>query len=102
MHRSLQARVEYQMKFIASLLLFSFASIAFAADPAPGNSQIRTACKDDIQQLCQNVKPGGGRIAACLKESKDKLSDNCKAQIAKARAQRSGKNNSTDNSDDSK
>jgi hypothetical protein len=90
------------MKSIVTLFLVSFALIAFAADPPSGNNQTRAACKDDIQQLCQNVKPGGGRIAACLKENKDKLSDTCKAQVAKARAQRNGKDNSADNSDDSK
>lgn len=94
------------MKFIASLLVFSIASIAYAADQTPSDSQTRGACKDDIQKLCHDIKPGGGRIAACLKDNSDKLSDNCKAQIAKARARRStddnGKGSGANHPDDSK
>jgi hypothetical protein len=30
------------------------------------------------------VQPGGGRILACLKEHKDKVSDSCKVAIVNA------------------
>jgi hypothetical protein len=39
-------------------------------------------CMDDAQKLCPGVKPGGGRISACLKEHKDQLSAECNARIA--------------------
>ncbi len=40
----------------------------------------REACQGDVAAFCANVKPGGGRIAACLKEHASELSDACKAQ----------------------
>jgi Cysteine rich repeat len=46
---------------------------------------IHAACKDDAAKLCGNVQPGGGRIAACLRDNKDKLSDGCKSTIAEER-----------------
>jgi hypothetical protein len=45
-----------------------------AADP-------RTACAEDVQKLCSNVPPGGGRIIACLKLHKDEVSQGCKQAI---------------------
>jgi hypothetical protein len=47
-------------------------------------------CKADVEKLCPNVQPGGGRIIACMKENKDKLSEACKAALEKHRAGGSG------------
>jgi hypothetical protein len=44
--------------------------------------EVAKACEDDVQQYCVGVKPGEGRVAQCLKEHKDKLSAECKTQIA--------------------
>ena len=38
----------------------------------------RNACTDDAAKLCPNVKPGEGRIIACLVKDKDKLTNACK------------------------
>jgi hypothetical protein len=35
-------------------------------------------CADDISKFCKDVKPGGGRIANCLKEHENDLSPACK------------------------
>ena len=64
-------------------LALTFSCAAMAADAGPA----RGACKDDVAQLCKGIKPGGGRIAACLKAHKDQVSDTCKAAIKEARAQ---------------
>lgn len=42
-------------------------------------------CADDAKRLCPDVQPGQGRIAACLKEHKDQVSQACKARIAEFR-----------------
>jgi hypothetical protein len=47
----------------------------------------REACQADVAKLCPDVKPGGGRIAACLREHASELSDSCKAQRQGWRAQ---------------
>jgi len=48
------------------------------ADDQPSLATIRAAGTEDAQKLCAGVQPGGGRIAACLKEHTDSLSDRCK------------------------
>lgn len=43
------------------------------------------ACRADVQKLCKGVHPGGGRIAACLKQHESEISPGCKENMAKAR-----------------
>jgi len=42
-------------------------------------------CKADAEKLCKGMEPGGGKIAACLKEHSSELSPACKDNIAKAK-----------------
>jgi len=37
-------------------------------------------CTEDYKKLCNDVKPGGGRIDACLQKNEAKLSDACRQQ----------------------
>ena len=46
------------------------------------------SCKADLAKFCPQAKPGGGRIAACLKQSAGEASAGCKARIAEARQQK--------------
>ena len=50
--------------------------------------EVHKACEEDIHFLCDGVQPGGGRIAACLKQSASEVSAGCKAQIAEAKRQK--------------
>ena len=43
-------------------------------------------CAADIKQACANIEPGGGRIAACVKEKLNDFSDACKARLAEVAA----------------
>jgi hypothetical protein len=56
----------------ALTLLVTLCWGAFAQTPAPNN-----ACRGDATKLCANVKPGEGRVIACLVEQKEKLSADC-------------------------
>ena len=48
--------------------------------------EVHQACEEDIHFLCDGIQPGGGRIAACLKQSAGEVSAVCKARIAEAKA----------------
>jgi hypothetical protein len=43
----------------------------------------RKACGADVKAHCKGVKPGKGRILACLAENKDAVSDGCKALLSR-------------------
>jgi hypothetical protein len=43
--------------------------------------EIHEACQDDAMKLCKDVKPGGGRIARCLKEHREELSPECREKL---------------------
>jgi hypothetical protein len=75
----------YLMKpaLLAGTLLLS-ASTAWAA----GGGEVRQACASDARALCSGVKPGGGRLAACMRENTDKLSLGCRRALSAAHAQR--------------
>ncbi len=51
------------------------------AEVAEQVKEVHQACEDDIMTFCPGVKPGGGRIAQCLKANKAYLSFECKATI---------------------
>jgi hypothetical protein len=63
---------------VAALILCMSSVTALAA----GGAGVREACKGDVAALCQGIAPGGGRIRACLKTNKDKLSEGCRSAIA--------------------
>jgi hypothetical protein len=48
--------------------------------------EFATACGRDAKRLCSEVKPGGGRILACLTRQQDDLTSSCRDQIERAQA----------------
>jgi hypothetical protein len=42
---------------------------------------VASECMDDIESLCANVQVGEGRIAQCLADNEDQLSDQCTRAI---------------------
>ena len=58
------------------------------AGQAPGKRRaagkaVFEACQSDIDKLCKDVKPGGGRVLECLKSHDADLSSECKTALEK-------------------
>lgn len=70
---------------LAGLLL---PAVAFAQ--TPDRAAIRKACASDFQAHCPGIKPGGGRLVACMKEKRASFSEACLTTLQQARAQRPG------------
>lgn len=71
---------------IALLLLVSATAPAFAQQPSQLDKEIealRAYCKPDIERLCPNVPPGGGKIKECLMANKERLEVGCAQALQK-------------------
>ena len=44
-------------------------------------------CRQDVQKLCPDIKPGGGAFRDCLKQHEAELSPACKAHVAQMKTQ---------------
>ena len=74
LRRGLDMRTWASIAALSAMLLLA----ASAANAAP--SALAKACAKDIKSLCGDVKPGGGKLAACMKAHFSDLSTDC--QIA--------------------
>jgi hypothetical protein len=69
---------------IASVALATLASQAVMAADADTKGQ-GGPCRTDIEKLCPGIKPGEGRLKACLREKKDQISPECKKELVAKR-----------------
>lgn len=74
------------MRSLAALLIFGALALPALAHPdgSGPRAQIRAACKADVDAHCRGVEPGEGRIRACLRANREKLSQPCRDAIAAA------------------
>lgn len=61
-------------------------SVSVSAVTVSAEEKGMKPCAGDIATFCKGVKPGEGRIEACLKEHQNDLSGACKDHIAKIAA----------------
>jgi hypothetical protein len=66
----------------ATLLLTS--SWGASAQQGFGIFDTERDCSTDVQSLCAGVKPGGGRVLACLQSHVGELSGCCSTMLSKA------------------
>ncbi len=71
-----------RMTMVIAVAVLSIGVAAAADTPAAKNP-----CSADVAKYCKDVKPGGGRIARCLKENENQLSPACKSSIEETRKQ---------------
>lgn len=80
------------MKRTLLLIPALFAAGSVWAEDPPAKLDRLSDCRADLQKLCPNVQPGGGRLVACLKDNKDSVSDTCKQRVEQIRQIRKGSN----------
>jgi Cysteine rich repeat len=73
----LSSQCETALYQSASALDRAISTMAYLADQ----------CRSDIESKCASVQPGHGRIAQCLRDHKDSLSQPCTQAISAVRAQ---------------
>jgi Cysteine rich repeat len=61
----------------AGLALCALGSVAGAAGGGSLGEQVKEGCKAELDSHCKDVKPGEGRLLACLYAYEDKLSSRC-------------------------
>jgi hypothetical protein len=74
------------LALMLSGLLGSTLALAADAPDKKAGAPVAAACAQDVKTLCPGVEPGDGRIAACLKEHRRKVSSGCKDAIKAQRA----------------
>lgn len=69
-------------KYTTAILVIT-ATVASAQQLSmTGRLAPRDNCKQDIQKLCPDIKPGGGELLACVQEKKAELSQQCSTTLA--------------------
>jgi hypothetical protein len=77
------------MKRVFSIIVVLIVTIGIAGNLSAQESLIETVangCKTEITTYCKEVKPGEGRILACLYAYEDKLSGKCEYALYDAAA----------------
>jgi len=66
---------------VVTRLLLAFLMLLMPTGAMAQLGAARQACTADIKQLCSEVKPGEGRLKACVKEHFSKLSASCQTAL---------------------
>ena len=77
-------------RLIATAAWFAF--LAAASSPTSAWAQTRRSvliqtCREVGERLCSHVKPGGGRIVACLQSHVSELTTQCQSALTDVGAQ---------------
>ena len=65
------------------LILAALLAISLGSGAAAAKGKGRHPCHADRMKFCKDIKPGEGRIRACLNEHQADLSDKCKKGVEK-------------------
>jgi hypothetical protein len=57
-----------------------FLALLSASTPVADARQL-AYCKADVRRLCTGIRPGGGRIAQCLKAHENEVSIGCAKEL---------------------
>lgn len=73
------------MKRILGAYLLVIGGLSMVSAAQAEEKEGHGACRADVQKLCKEVQPGGGRIAACLKQHESEISPGCRKRMAEGR-----------------
>jgi len=51
-------------------------------------AEFESACGEEAKKLCEGMEPGKGRLAQCLRDHQDQLSEGCKGHLKELRPPR--------------
>ena len=74
------------MKARVSITVVAAALLVAACGAHAAPSALAEACVNDVKSVCGDVKPGGGKLAACMKEHFSELSEDCQIAYIKVAA----------------
>lgn len=66
---------------LSATAIWFLAVFSFAASAPIGHAQQFAYCKTDIRRLCAEIRPGGGRVAQCLKAHENEVSIGCAKEL---------------------
>jgi Cysteine rich repeat len=83
-YQEVQSMKKLSIISCAAVIMFLLAATAFSQLPyqAEISKSSKGACKADIETFCKDIKPGGGRLKACIKSNSDRISQECKDHMA--------------------
>ena len=76
-------------KIVLSIFAVGALFLAVMAQDQDAEQQ-KGPCRDDLAKYCKGIKPGGGRIWACLKSNEDRVAPACKEHMAQSREKMKG------------
>ncbi|MBN9548266.1 MAG: cysteine rich repeat-containing protein [Alphaproteobacteria bacterium] len=81
----------FRLAIAATVGLLSAQNVALAQTQIPSEmkaeaSSLVQVCRADFDKLCAGVRPGGGRIVACLESHAAELSAPCRDALPRAEA----------------
>jgi hypothetical protein len=74
------------MKQYLTMVIVAASVLMMFLTPAPAFAHETNPCAKDFKEVCSDVKPGGGRLARCYEERKDKMSPACQAWAERVKA----------------
>ena len=72
----LSGQCEYALYDVAAQLEQAVAQLTYLVNE----------CKEDFKTYCAHIKPGEGRLLACIEKQEDKISSRCKQALKKVGA----------------
>jgi Cysteine rich repeat len=72
------------MRYLLPVIAMLFVTAVAAAPTESTEGPQRGTCREEINKVCADTKPGDGRIKQCVEANRDKLSPGCQQRMSHA------------------